>query len=109
VWEGPGKGRAAARSFPYPASFVLATPLLLRYGGNRRLRGFIRGITVTVVGVLVGTTWLVAKSAITDWVTVAIAVLSLLAVSLWKKLPEPLLVALGAAVGLAAHWIGHLR
>ena len=35
---------------------VLATPLLLRYGRSRRLRGFIRGITVTVVGVLVGTT-----------------------------------------------------
>lgn len=88
---------------------VLATPLLLKYGRNRRLRGFIRGITVTVVGVLVGTTWLVAKSAVTDWVTLAIALLSLLTVSLWKKLPEPLLVALGAAIGLAAHGIGHLR
>src|SRR5262249_58172113 len=88
---------------------LLATPLLLRYGRNRRLRGFIRGITVTVVGVLVGTTWLVAKSAISDWVTVAIAALSLLLLFLWKKAPEPLLVALGAAIGLAAYGIGHLH
>src|SRR5947199_1065352 len=56
---------------------VLATPLLLRYGRNRRLRGFIRGITVTVVGVLVGTTFLVGKTAITDWTTAGIALLSL--------------------------------
>jgi chromate transporter len=84
---------------------VLATPLLLRYGRNRRLRGFIRGITVTVVGVLVGTTFLVGKTAITDWPTIAVAVLSLAALFLWKGLPEPLLVALGGLLGLAAHWL----
>ncbi len=82
---------------------VLATPLLLRYGRNPRLRGFIRGITVTVVGVLVGTTYLVALSAIGDWVTIAIAVFSLAALALWKKLPDPLLVAAGAIAGLIAY------
>src|SRR5436305_10860784 len=84
---------------------VLATPLLLRYGRNRRLRGFIRGITVTVVGVLVGTTFLVGKTAITDWTTAGIAVLSLAVLTLWKRAPEPLLVALGGALGIAAHWL----
>ena len=84
---------------------VLATPLLLRYGRNRRLRGFIRGITVTVVGVLVGTTFLVGKTAITDWTTAAIAVLSLVVLMIWKKVPEPLMVALGAALGIASHWL----
>ena len=84
---------------------VLATPLLLRYGRNRRLRGFIRGITVTVVGVLVGTTFLVGKTAITDWTTAAIAVLSLVVQISWKKVPEPLMVALGAALGIASHWL----
>jgi chromate transporter len=84
---------------------VLATPLLLRYGRSRRLRGFIRGITVTVVGVLVGTTFLVGKTAITDWPTGAVAVLTLAALFLWKGLPEPLLVALGALLGIAAHWL----
>ena len=82
---------------------ILATPLLLRFGGNRRLRGFIHGITVAVVGVLVGTTYLVARSAIGDWVTVAVAVLSLALLFLWKKLPDPLLVAAGAIIGLAAY------
>jgi len=82
---------------------ILATPLLLRFGGNRRLRGFIRGITVAVVGVLVGTTYLVARSAIGDWVTVAVAVLSLALLFLWKKLPDPLLVAAGAIIGLATY------
>lgn len=82
---------------------VLATPLLLRYGHNARLRGFIRGVTVTVVGVLVGTTYLVARSAIGDWLTVAIGVSCLSIFVFWKKLPDPLLVAGGAVVGLVAY------
>ncbi len=82
---------------------VLATPLLLRYARNRRLQGFIRGITVAVVGVLVGTTYLVAKTAIGDALTVAIAAGSLLALFLWKRLPEPAVVAAGALVGLATY------
>jgi chromate transporter len=84
---------------------VLATPLLLRYGRSRRLRGFIRGITVTVVGVLVGTTFLVGRTAITDWPTATVAVLTLAALFLWKRLPEPLVVALGGLLGIAAHWL----
>jgi chromate transporter len=84
---------------------VLATPLLLRYGRSRRLRGFIRGITVTVVGVLVGTTFLVGRTAITDWPTAVVAVLTLAALFLWKRLPEPLVVALGGLLGIAAHWL----
>ncbi len=84
---------------------VLATPLLLRYGNSPRLRGFIRGITVTVVGVLVGTTCLVARTAIGDALTAAIAILSLALLALWRKCPDPLLVALGAAAGLATYRI----
>src|SRR5262249_35095363 len=104
----PGATAATVGMFaPAVLLTVLATPLLLRYGRNRRLRGFIRGITVAVVGVLVGTTWLVAKSAISDGVTVVIAVLSLAALFLWKRVPEPLLVMLGAAIGLVTH--GALR
>jgi chromate transport protein ChrA len=58
---------------------------------------------VTVVGVLVGTTYLVARTAIGDPLTVAIAVLSLLVLALWKRCPDPLLVAAGAVVGWATY------
>src|SRR5215471_17672875 len=82
---------------------VLATPLLLRYAGHRRLQGFIRGITVAVVGVLVGTTYLVARTAIGDVLTVFIALGSLAAFFLWRSLPEPLVVSAGALTGLLAY------
>ncbi|HXB54228.1 MAG TPA: chromate efflux transporter [Vicinamibacteria bacterium] len=82
---------------------VLATPLLLRHGRNRRLRGFIRGVTVTVVGVLVGTTYFVGQAAVGDLLTAAVAVLSLAALALFKKCPDSLLVALGGVIGLAMY------
>ena len=54
-------------------------------------------------GVLVGTTYLVARTAVGDALTTAIAVLSLAVLALWKKCPDPLLVAIGALLGLATY------
>lgn len=82
---------------------VLATPILLRYYKHPRVAGFLRGVGVTVVGVLVGTAWLVGKEAIGDWLTAAIALGSLLAIIFWKRLPEPLLNAAGGAIGLLTY------
>ena len=70
---------------------------------RRRLAGFIRGITVAVVGVLVGTTWLVGKNAIGDVLTVGVGVFSLALLLLFPKVPEPVLVLAGALLGLAAY------
>jgi chromate transporter len=82
---------------------VLATPILLRYYKNRRFAGFIRGVGVTVVGVLVGTTYLVGKQAIGDWLTTVIGAVSLVVIIVWKKLPEPIVVLAGGTVGLLAY------
>jgi chromate transporter len=90
--------------FTPPVLFVLcATPLLLRYRSNARLRGFVRGVGTAVVGVLVGTTWLIARLAIGDAVTIAVALLSVAALARWRKLPEPVVIAVAAIVGLIAY------
>jgi len=89
--------------FAGPVLFtVLATPILLRYHKEPHVAGFSRGVGVTVVGVLVGTTYLIGKEAIGDWVTAAVAMVSLLAITFWKKLPEPLVILAGGVVGLLA-------
>jgi chromate transporter len=80
---------------------VTATPLLLRHASNRRLQGFVRGVTVSVVGVLAGTTVLVARAAVGDAPTAAIAAASLAVLAAPWKVPEPLVVLAGALIGLA--------
>jgi chromate transporter len=86
---------------------ILATPLLRRYSHNPGLRGFVRGVTVSVVGVLVGTTYMVAHAVIGDALTLGITVLGFTAVSLWRRCPDPLLVGAGALIGLATYRVIH--
>lgn len=99
-----GAFSATAGIFAAPVLFtVLATPLLLRYYRQPRVAGFVRGIGVTVVGVLVGTTWLVGREAIGDWLGAAIAIVSLATIIFWKKLPEPFVILASGVVGLLAY------
>src|ERR1043166_7023563 len=90
--------------FSPPVLFtVIATPILLRYHTHPRLAGFIRGVGVTVVGVLVGTSYLVAQQAIGDWLTASIAIASLAVITIWKRVPEPMIIAAAGAVGLLTY------
>jgi len=100
----PGAVAATAGIFlPAILFTLLATPLLLRHADHPRVRGVLRGITVAVVGVLAGTTTLVARTAVGDAFTAVLAAAALAALLLWKRLPEPVLVAAGALAGLAAY------
>lgn len=82
---------------------VIGTPLLRRYRSNSRLQGFVRGVTVAVVGVLVGTSYLVGKTAIGDSLTIGIAVVALVMALYLKRVPDPALIAGGALIGLVAY------
>lgn len=82
---------------------VAASPIMLRYRTNPRLQGFIQGIKVAVVGVLVGTTALVGRTAIGDVFTVTVAVVALAVLLRFEKIPEPLAVAAGGLLGLLAY------
>ncbi|MFI5388510.1 MAG: chromate efflux transporter [Candidatus Eremiobacterales bacterium] len=82
---------------------VIGTPLLRRYRSNSRLQGFVRGVSVAVVGVLVGTSYLVGRTAIGDFLTIALGAGALASALFLKRLPDALLVACGAAIGLIAY------
>jgi chromate transporter len=98
----PGALAATAGIFLPSLVFVIfGTPILLRYRRHRRVQGFVRGITVAVVGVLVGTSLLVAKGTVLDWISAALLALSLaLLFSKWK-IPEQALIGAGAIAGLS--------
>ena len=97
----PGAAAATAGIFSPPVLFViLATPLLLRYRTHPALRGFIRGVSTAVVGVLVGTTWLVGRTAVVDWTTAIICIIAALIVVFLKRVPEPLVIVAGGIAGL---------
>jgi chromate transporter len=98
----PGAAAATAGIFAPPVLFVIcATPLLLRYRSSPLLRGFVRGVSTAVAGVLAGTTWLIGKTAVIDVPTAVIAGTALLAITLLpKKIPDPLVIAAAGIAGL---------
>jgi len=109
-------GAVAATIGIFSPSFlftVVGTPLLRRYRSNEQLQGFVRGVTVAVVGVLVGTSYLVGKTAIADALTIVIGLTALATAIYVRKIPDPVLVASGAVIGLIAypllqpHWLLH--
>jgi chromate transporter len=87
---------------------VILAPAFARFGSHPRVKGFIRGITIAVVGVLAATAPLIAETALTDLLTVALLVASL-AVLAVRRCPEPLVVAAGAAAGIIVQLISPAR
>ena len=99
-----GAAAATAGIFLPPVLFVVAaTPLFLRYQQHAALRGFVRGVGSAVVGVLVATTWLIARNAVIDVVTAIVAVISGAVILIWKRVPDPAVIAASAIVGLIAY------
>ena len=95
-----GAVAATAGIFAPPVLFVLiATPILRRYRDSRVVRGFIRGVGSAVVGVLVATTWLIARGAVVDAITLSIAIAALIVVA-FTKTPEPAVIATAGLIGL---------
>ena len=71
-----------------------------RISGNPRVKAFVGGVTAAASGAIAGACFVLARRAIIDVPTVLIALAALGA--LWRlKVPEPILIAAGAAAGLA--------
>lgn len=80
---------------------VIATPLLVRWGGNPRIAGFVRGVTVAVVGVLAGTTYLIGRSILVDAFTFAIALGAFAVPFFTKRIPDIAYIVCGGLLGVA--------
>lgn len=79
---------------------IIPAPWFKRNRENPQLKAFVQGATAAAVGALAGAVLVLARRAIFDLPTGAIALVSLFL--LWRvKLPEPVIVLLSGAVGLA--------
>ena len=82
---------------------IVPGPLLRRHGEHRRLQGFIKGATAAAAGAIAGAAIVIGEEVIASGASVAIS-LAALALLLQRriKVPEPLLVAVAAIVGIVA-------
>jgi chromate transporter len=79
---------------------VLPAPYFKRYGKRPGLLAFIGGVTAAAIGAITGAAIVLAERSIVDLVTASIALVTIGLIWKVKKLPEPVVVAVTAVVGL---------
>jgi len=95
---------AAALGVFLPVYFVVlvVSPYYKRFAKNPQLHAFVRGVTAAATGAIAGAVVVLARRAVHDGPTVAIAVITAAILFKWK-IPEPILIAIAAVVGLATY------
>jgi chromate transporter len=79
---------------------ILLAPSYKRWAKNPQLNAFVRGVTAAATGAIAGSVIVLARRSIYDVPTVLIAAASLGVLMKWK-IPEPVIIAVAAVVGLA--------
>ena len=99
-----GATAAAAGVF---APVYLITVLLARHydrwKANRGVRAFVDGVTAAATGAIAGAAFVLGRRAIVDVATAVIAAATLVTLLTWRKVPEPLVIALAGVVGVMMH------
>jgi len=96
----PGAIAAAAGVFlPVYVVVVLLGPYYQKFASNVSLRAFVQGVTAAAVGAIAGAVVVIARGAVRDFATAAIAIVTLVLLMKWK-LPEPAIIAASAIAGL---------
>jgi chromate transporter len=92
---------AAGTFFPPYLVVVLAARYVRRASKNPSLKALVGGITASATGAIAGAAFILGRRALVDVATVGIAVGTFAALLKIKKLPEPVLILIAGAVGLA--------
>ena len=98
-----GASAAALGIFlPVYVVVIALAPSYKRWAKNPHLYAFVRGVTAAATGAIAGSVVVLARRSIYDVPTGIIGIVSLALLFRWK-VPEPVIIAAAAVVGLALH------
>jgi chromate transporter len=104
----PGACVAALGTFlPCYLFTVVPAPYFKKYGKRPALVAFVDGVTAAAIGAIAGAVIVLAERSIVDVITALIALVSVGVIRRLKKIPEPLVVAVAAIIGLIAFSASH--
>ncbi len=99
----PGAVVAALGTFlPCYLFTVLPAPYFKKYGKRPDLLAFVAGVTAAAIGAITGAVIVLAERSIVDPLTALMALATIGLIWKVKRLPEPVLVAIAAIIGLVA-------
>jgi chromate transporter len=82
---------------------ILPAPYFKKYGKRPALLAFVGGVTAAAIGAITGAAIVLGRRSVVDPTTALIALVTVGLIWKAKKLPEPVLVAIAAVVGLVAY------
>jgi chromate transporter len=85
---------------------IAAAPHYRRLASEGRIKDFVGGVTAGAIGAICGAAVVLARKSVIDVPTVVIAGVALGALMLTKKVPEPLLILVAGAAGVAIRGAG---
>jgi chromate transporter len=104
----PGASVAALATFlPCYLFTIIPAPYFKKYGKLPGVIAFVDGITAAAIGAITGSVIVIAKRSIVDLPTAAMAVATALLLWRFKKLQEPVVVAVAAVLGLVVYPLLH--
>jgi chromate transporter len=86
---------------------VIPAPYFKKHGKRPGLHAFVNGATAAAIGAIAGSVVVIGQRSIVDWMTAMLAVGTAAVLWKFKKLPEPVAVAVSAVVGLVAFPLLH--
>src|SRR6266567_1250953 len=92
---------------PCYAFVVIAAPAFRKYGKRPAIAAFVKGVTAAAVGAITGAVIVLGRRTIIDIPTVLLALVTLVLLWRWKKIPEPLIVLGAAVIGLVVYSVLH--
>jgi chromate transporter len=104
----PGACVAALATFlPCYLFTVIPAPYFKKYGKLPGLIAFVDGVTAAAIGAITGAVIVLAKRSIFDIPTALLALATVALLWKFKKLPEPVIVAGAAVIGMAVYPLVH--
>ena len=94
---------AAATFLPCYLFTVLPAPYFKKYGKRPDVIAFVNGVTAAAIGSIAGAVIVIGQRSISDWITAALAIATAAILWRFKKVPEPVIVAAAAVIGLIVH------
>ena len=99
---------AAAGTFiPCYLFTILPAPYFKKHGKRPGIVAFVDGVTAAAIGAITGAVIVIGQRSITDVATAALALVTVAVLWRFKKLPEPVVVAVAAGAGLLLYPLAH--
>lgn len=106
----PGATVAALATFiPCYLFTILPAPYFKKYGKLPGVVAFVDGITAAAIGAITGSVIVIARRSIVDIPTALMALITVALLWRYKKLQEPLLIAVAAIAGLILYPLTMMR